>query len=135
MKKTIRLFANPNFTEANDELIKNILSDRFNVLPSCKIYGDTYDLYEECDNKPTNFALFIMHEYLTDREPMMNWFNRMIHPVIDCANFTYIILYKNTDNDYSEAEKFNNIKINYSVGYTNKVSEDMIKILKEISDK
>jgi hypothetical protein len=116
MLKTIRVFANPNFIEKHDNSIKNILSNKFNVLPSCRVYGDVYEFYEEDEHTATDFALFIMHEFLTDREPQTEWFNRMIHPVIDCAKFTYIIIHSLfLDNcDYSSIEKCNNIKIKYA---------------------
>lgn len=127
--KTIRLFAHSNFLAKFDESVKNMLSNKFNVLPSCQIWGDTYDLCEKYEDEPTDFAIFIMHEFLTDREPQTEWFSRMIHPVVDCAKFTYIILNTFDHNyDYSVAD---NICIKYVI-WSYELSDGVTQIIKEL---
>lgn len=140
MLNTIRLFACSYYIEKYDEYIKSILSNKFNVLSSQEIYGDTYELAEEYVDglyvtpipELTDFAILIMDEIFTSREPMINWFDKMIHPVIDYANFTHIIIH--TFNHNYEYIQHNNINIKY-VPWKNyhELSDEIIQILKELS--
>src|SRR5579862_93463 len=129
-KSTVRLIAHGAFVNQYDADIKKILSNKFTVCESAKIYGDTYEFEDEYKNiEVTDYAIFIMYEYPTDREPIQEWFDRMIYPVINYAKFTYIILRTHShSHEYKGQPNFN---IKYVCSYKS-LYEEIIPILKEL---
>jgi hypothetical protein len=59
---------------------------------------------------------------------MVEWFDRMIHPIVDYAHFTYIILHSDYEYDYSSVEEKNNIEI-IRIPRLGKWNDDIIKEL------
>ncbi len=132
MDNTIRIFAHQNLLEIYDKKIKNILYENFKVLRSCEIYDDNYEICGKVSHlENTKYAILFMSDSYTNREPIIKWFNKMIHPITDYAEYTYIIMRSVRENFLFPLP--NNVEVIY-LTYISILPNKFLNVLEKICD-